>query len=368
MTEFIPVSSTGHLLLLGHFLGFESAGKAFEVLIQLGAVLAILVVYFPALLEDRPRAAVEPPGAQLRHRHRARLPAGGVRRRALHGIIKTVLFESPALICIMLVTGGLVLLVVDRIPLKARYQSAYDFPPRLAFGIGICQMVALIPGVSRSGATIVGALLLGAEKRAAAEFSFFLALPTMAGAFAYDLYKNFDRIDPNEAVTIAVGLVAAFLAALFVVRRLLDFVARSGFAPFAWWRIGVGLAGLVGTVDDGCAGAARLRPGRIAGRRRRPPRHHHDREDEGPGRPADQRGSPAGGGPCRRTDARRDRGLTRGAGRSGAPAGRSARPGRLREPLLGDATALRFAGRDARGRPQAERRSANWPCTRYCAR
>jgi undecaprenyl-diphosphatase len=246
LTEFIPVSSTGHILLLGHFLGFESTGKTFEVLIQLGAILAILVVYFQRFwkiamaLPTSRRARNFVIGIVL-----AFLPAAfaGV---LLHGIIKTVLFESPALICIMLVIGGILLLIVDRVPLKVRYESAYDFPPRLAFGIGICQMVALVPGVSRSGATIVGALLLGAQKRAAAEFSFFLALPTMAGAFAYDLYKNFDRIDPNEAVTIAVGFVAAFLAALFVVRKLLDFVGRSGFAPFAWWRIGVGLAGLVG--------------------------------------------------------------------------------------------------------------------------
>lgn len=246
LTEFIPVSSTGHILLLGHFIGFHSTGKAFEVLIQLGAVMAILVVYFQRFWQ----IALELPSSRRARRFvigiaLAFLPAAFV-GVLLHGLIKTVLFESPALICIMLVVGGIVLLVVDRIPLKARYASAYDFPPRLAFGIGICQMMALIPGVSRSGATIVGALLLGAEKRAAAEFSFFLALPTMAGAFAYDLYKNFDRIDPNEAVTIAVGFVAAFLAALFVVRKLLDFVGRSGFAPFAWWRIGVGLAGLVG--------------------------------------------------------------------------------------------------------------------------
>jgi undecaprenyl-diphosphatase len=246
LTEFIPVSSTGHILLLGHFLGFESTGKTFEVLIQLGAILAILVVYFQRFWKI---AKALPRSARARRFvigiALAFLPAAfaGV---ALHGIIKTVLFESPALICIMLVLGGVVLLVVDRLPLKARYDSAYDFPPRLALGIGICQTMALIPGVSRSGATIVGALLLGADKRAAAEFSFFLALPTMAGAFAYDLYKNFDRLNPDDAAIIAVGFVAAFLAALFVVRRLLDFVGRSGFAPFAWWRIGVGIAGLAG--------------------------------------------------------------------------------------------------------------------------
>jgi undecaprenyl-diphosphatase len=114
----------------------------------------------------------------------------------------------------------------------------------LAFKIGLCQTLAMIPGVSRSGATIVGALLMGADKRAAAEFSFFLAIPTMAGAFAFDLYKNWSTMDVASATPIVIGFVTAFLAGLFVVRSLLDFVSRHGYAPFGWWRIIVGSLGL----------------------------------------------------------------------------------------------------------------------------
>jgi undecaprenyl-diphosphatase len=251
LTEFIPVSSTGHILLLGHFLGFESTGRTFEVLIQLGAILAILTVYFRRFwaialaLPSNPQARRFVYGIVI-----AFLPAA-VLGVALHGIIKTVLFESPALICTTLLLGGIVLLVLDRVPLKPRYRSAYELSPRLALGIGICQTMAMVPGVSRSGATIVGAMLLGVEKRAAAEFSFFLALPTMAGAFAYDLYKNRDALSIDDGLVILVGFVVAFLAALVVVRRLLDFVARRGYAPFGWWRIAVAVAGFAGLIATG---------------------------------------------------------------------------------------------------------------------
>jgi undecaprenyl-diphosphatase len=119
-----------------------------------------------------------------------------------------------------------------------------DFPPLLAFKIGLCQCLALVPGVSRSGATIVGALLFGTDKRSAAEFSFFLAMPTMAGAFAYDLYKNWSLLQSDDVVGIAIGFVAAFLAGALVVRFLLDFISRHGFGLFAWWRIVVGGMGL----------------------------------------------------------------------------------------------------------------------------
>jgi len=251
LTEFIPVSSTGHILLLGHFLGFQSTGRAFEVLIQLGAILAILTVYFRRFWLIA-RALPTSPGARrfVYGILLAFLPAA-VLGVLLHGVIKTVLFESPALICTTLLLGGIVLLVVDRLPLKPRRRSAYELSPRLAFGIGICQTVALVPGVSRSGATIVGALLLGVEKRAAAEFSFFLAMPTMVGAFAYDLYKNHAALSLDDGLLIAVGFVAAFVAAILVVRRLLDFVAVRGYAPFGWWRIGVALAGFAGLIYMG---------------------------------------------------------------------------------------------------------------------
>ncbi|MFN4169287.1 MAG: undecaprenyl-diphosphate phosphatase [Pannonibacter phragmitetus] len=246
LTEFIPVSSTGHLLLLGHFLGFESTGKTFEVLIQLGAILAILSVYFgrlwsiaTSLPHDR-RSQHFVAGILL-----AFLPAAVIGVLA-HGFIKAVLFESPMLICTTLLLGGIVLLVIDRLPLKPRYHNAMDFPLPLCLAIGFVQCLAMVPGVSRSGATIVGSLLMGTDKRSAAEFSFFLAMPTMAGAFAYDLYKNRDVLSMDDAAIIGIGFVTSFIAGVFVVRKLLDFVSRHGFAPFAWWRIGVGLAGFAG--------------------------------------------------------------------------------------------------------------------------
>jgi len=244
LTEFIPVSSTGHLLLAGHFLGFDSPGKAFEVLIQLGAILAILSVYFARLW----RMALDlPHSAQARQFVLAILlaflPAAVVGVMA-HGFIKTVLFESPALICVTLVVGGVILLFVDKMTLTPRYTEATQFTPWLAFRIGLCQCLAMVPGVSRSGATIVGALLMGTDKRSAAEFSFFLAMPTMAGAFAYDLYKNWTILQPDDIAGIAIGFVVAFFAAIVVVRYLLDYVSRYGFALFAWWRIIVGSLGL----------------------------------------------------------------------------------------------------------------------------
>ena len=240
LTEFIPVSSTGHLLLAGHFMGFESTGKTFEVLIQLGAILAILSVYAAKLWQLATRLRSD------RQSQRfvfgivlAFLPAAVVGVLA-HGFIKEVLFETPLLVCIVLIVGGFILLAVDRMPLNPRYSDVMDYPPSLCLKIGFCQVLAMIPGTSRSGATIVGALLLGTDKRSAAEFSFFLAMPTMAGAFAYDLYVNHSILTMNDARVIGVGFITAFFMAVLVVRLLLDYVSRSGL------RIAVGSLGLLG--------------------------------------------------------------------------------------------------------------------------
>lgn len=245
LTEFIPVSSTAHLLLAGHFLGFSSPGNAFEVLIQLGAILAILSVYF-ARLWDMLVKLPSDRGTQnfVAGILIAFLPAAVI-GAAAHGFIKTVLFETPVLICVMLILGGFVLLWVDKHAPAPKYADASQFPLSVYFRIGLFQCLAMIPGVSRSGATIVGGLLLGADKRSAAEFSFFLAMPTMAGAFAYDLYKNRDALSAADLPIIATGFVFAFFAAVLVVRSLLDFVSRRGYAPFGWWRLLVGTAGLV---------------------------------------------------------------------------------------------------------------------------
>lgn len=244
LTEYLPVSSTAHLLLTEKVLGVSSTGRTFEVLIQLGAILALLTVYSAKLwniarnLRDDRRTQKFVLGVLL-----AFLPAAFI-GAGLHKIIKEVLFESPLLICTSLVVGGIVLLIVDRMKFAPRFTDAMDINPVTAFKIGLCQCLALIPGVSRSGSTIVGAMLLGTDKRTAAEFSFFLAMPTMAGAFAYDLYKNWSKLSADDMTLIAFGFVSAFIAGVIVVRYVLDFISARGLSFFGWWRILVGGIGL----------------------------------------------------------------------------------------------------------------------------
>jgi undecaprenyl-diphosphatase len=256
VTEFLPVSSTGHLLLLDQYLGFddEAFGGTFNVLIQLGAILAILVIYFSKLWNIAVRMFSDAAarrfviGVIL-----AFLPAAVIGALA-HGFIKEVLFNrsvAPWVVCFSLIAGGAVLLWVDRMDLKPVYSDATAFSLPMYVMIGFTQCLAMIPGVSRSGATIVGAMLLGAEKRAAAEFSFFLAIPTMTGAFVYDLYKSHDQLSGSGALLIAVGFVVSFIVAWIVVRVFLDFVSRHGFSLFAWWRVVVGCLGLIGLAVSG---------------------------------------------------------------------------------------------------------------------
>ncbi|RID90055.1 undecaprenyl-diphosphate phosphatase [Gemmobacter lutimaris] len=240
LTEFIPVSSTGHLLLLGHFIGFESAGKTFEVVIQLGAVLAVLSVYSAKLWQVFSTARSDPKSFRfIVAVALAFFPAVVVGVLA-HDFIKRVLFETPMLIAINLLWGGVVLLWVDRMRLTPRYEDATDVPLGVALKIGLFQCLAMIPGVSRSGSTIVGGLLLGVGKRGAAEFSFFLSMPTMGAAFAYDLWKSRHMLDSGAMTEIAVGFVLALISAVLVVKWLLGYVSRHGYALFGWWRIIVG--------------------------------------------------------------------------------------------------------------------------------
>jgi undecaprenyl-diphosphatase len=247
LTEYLPVSSTGHLLLMDHFFGFDDDdfGKAFVVLIQLGAILALLSIYFVRLWKialalphdsDARRFAI---GVLV-----AFLPAAVI-GAVSYGIIKSVLF-NVWIVCTMLIAGGAALLWLDRLELKARYHDATRFPLPMYLGIGIIQCISMIPGVSRSGATIVGAMLFGADRRSAAEFSFYLAIPTMIGAFVYEVYKSRAELSGGNALVIAVGFVASFIAGWIVVKTFLDYVSRHGFALFAWWRIAAGALGLIG--------------------------------------------------------------------------------------------------------------------------
>ena len=245
LTEFIPVSSTGHLLLAGHFLGFDSPGNTFEVVIQLGAVLAILTVYSARLWQVFSTAHRDPAAFRLIMAVLLAFVPAVVIGVLAHDFIKTVLFETPMLIAVMLILGGVVLLFVDRLAPAALHDDVSDIPLRKAVAIGFIQCLAMVPGVSRSGSTIVGALMLGVGKRAAAEFSFFLSMPTMGGAFAYDLYKSRDSLDFSALSDIAVGFGMAFVTAVVVVRWVLGYVSRRGYALFGWWRIIVGGLALV---------------------------------------------------------------------------------------------------------------------------
>ncbi|MBL9048917.1 MAG: undecaprenyl-diphosphate phosphatase [Tabrizicola sp.] len=245
LTEFLPVSSTGHILLAGHFLGFESKGKTFEVVIQLGAILALFSVYATLLMRlvlgaRRDEASRRALVSLLL----AFLPAVVVGVLA-HEFVKTVLFETPLLIAVMLILGGVILLVIDRIAPEPGHHDALKLPFGKSLVIGLFQCTALVPGVSRSGATIVGALLLGVEKRAAAEFSFLLSLPTMGAAVAYDLFQNRAVLDFGALWEIAIGFAVAFITAILVVRWVLNYISRKGYALFGWWRIIVGSVALV---------------------------------------------------------------------------------------------------------------------------
>ena len=245
-TEFLPVSSTGHLLLLQHFFGFgdDDFGKTFVVLIQLGAILAILSIYFQRLWQIALGALTDPaPRRFIIGVLIAFLPAAII-GAALHGFIKGVLF-NPWIVCFSLIVGGGVLLWVDKLQLRPVHHDATAFPLLTYLWIGLCQCLAMIPGVSRSGATIVAAMLLGADRRSAAEFSFYLAMPTMAGAFVYELYKSWGTISASSPFIVAVGFGVSFISAWIVVKTFLDYVSSHGFSLFGWWRIIVGAVGLV---------------------------------------------------------------------------------------------------------------------------
>ena len=241
LTEFLPVSSTGHLILFVDLLKFQGPpGRVFEVVIQLGAVCAILVLYWRKFMDvllhlNRPH-----------NQHFARnillavLPAMAIGVVA-HSTIKAALF-NPTTVAIALMVGGVAILVIEKYKPAPTIHQTEDMSWKTALTIGFIQCIAMIPGVSRSGATIMGALMLKVERKAAAEFSFFLAVPTMLAATTYDLYKNHASMTSDGASLIAVGFIAAFVTALLVVRWVLRFVQTHGYGVFAWYRIVVGAA------------------------------------------------------------------------------------------------------------------------------
>ncbi len=244
LTEFLPVSSTGHLIIVGDLLGFTGEkAKTFEIFIQLGSILGVVWLY---------RARVADVALHL-HRPQQRrfvlnlligfLPAA-VLGLLLHKQIKTYLF-NPLTVAAALIVGGLVILLIERFARQPRVEQLEQIQPLDAVKIGLAQSLALFPGVSRAGATIMGGLVTGLSRKAATEFSFFLAMPTMFAATLYELYKGWALIEARDAFLLATGFTVAFVTALVVVNLFVGYVARHTFVPFAYYRIGFGIVVLL---------------------------------------------------------------------------------------------------------------------------
>jgi undecaprenyl-diphosphatase len=246
LTEFIPVSSTGHLVLAGELLGFKSdAGTTFDIVIQLGAILAVVVLYWRRFFDVAVGLVKLDPGAVAFTRNVALgfVPALVI-GFFVYDFVKQML-ESPAIVAVALIVGGIAILAIERLVKTPQVESVEAMGWKTALGIGFIQCISMIPGVSRSGATIMGALSLGVDRKTAAEYSFFLAVPTMLAASGYDLLKSSEHIDSGGWTTIAIGFVVSFVVALLVIRWFLKIVTRHGFAPFAWYRIVAGTVSLI---------------------------------------------------------------------------------------------------------------------------
>jgi undecaprenyl-diphosphatase len=240
-TEFIPVSSTGHLILVGDWLGFTGEdAKAFEIFIQLGAILAIVWLYRERIGRVLRTATRDRMSQRLLvNLFIAFLPAAVV-GLLTHHLIKQYLF-SPVIVAASMFVGGIAILVIERLRPRPRIPSVDDVSPGVALGIGLAQVLSLVPGTSRSGATIMGGYCLGLTRQAATEFSFFLAIPVMVAATGFDLAQSVGALTAADVQLFAVGFIVAFLSALVVVRAFVAFVARSSFVVFAWYRIAFGI-------------------------------------------------------------------------------------------------------------------------------
>ncbi|WP_419815929.1 undecaprenyl-diphosphate phosphatase [Glacieibacterium sp.] len=246
ITEFLPVSSTGHLILAGELLGYDAERwKLFNIVIQLGAILAIVVLYWRTFWTVLRGLATRDAGSWRFTRNvlLGFIPAAVI-GLALHKQIEALL-GNAVVVAVALIVGGIGILAVERWAKRATVEGVAAMPARTALGIGFVQCLAMVPGVSRSGATIMGALAMGVQRRTAAEFSFFLAVPTMLGATALELFKNRAALDAGEFHAIAIGFMVAFVVALVVVKGFVAVISRYGFAPFAWYRIIAGAAALV---------------------------------------------------------------------------------------------------------------------------
>ncbi|MFL6729218.1 MAG: undecaprenyl-diphosphate phosphatase [Sphingomicrobium sp.] len=249
VTEFLPVSSTGHLILATELLGFDAQKwAAFNVIIQLGAILAIVVLYwrtFWAVLQGLIRR--QPMSWRF-----VRNVLIGFLPSAILGVLLIdhieVLLGNALVVAVTLILGGIAILVIERLVKQTPIVGVAEMPLKTVIGVGLVQCLSMVPGVSRSGATIMGGLSLGVERRTAAEFSFFLAIPTMLGATTLEFLKHRDAIMAGASGvgfgTVAVGFVVSFVVAIVVVKAFVHYISRHGFAPFAWYRIVAGVVAL----------------------------------------------------------------------------------------------------------------------------
>lgn len=245
LTEFLPVSSTAHLLIGEQVLGFHPPGEVFPIVIQFGAILAVVVAYWRKFWDVTVGLPTKPEARQFALGVFVAFLPAAVAGLALHGFIKDVLFDpsvSLIVIAVALIVGGVLILVLERIAPAPTYKDGDHLPLWKCFQIGLCQCLALVPGVSRSGATILGGMLLGVERKAGAAFTFYLAVPTMLAATVYDLYKNRALLTADATLDIAIGFIVSFIVAYVVVKTFIAFIGRYGLQPFGWYRIAAGLA------------------------------------------------------------------------------------------------------------------------------
>ncbi len=236
LTEFLPVSSTGHLIIVGDLLGFNGENsKVFDIVIQLGAILGVAWDYRARLVRTVTHLREKIEQRFVINLFVAFLPAAVV-GLVFHQQIKEYLFNTRA-VALALIVGGVLILMIERLPLRVHTSNVDSLRLRDAFKIGIAQTFSLFPGISRAGATIMGGLLSGLSRTAATEFSFFLAMPVMVAATGYELFKNRGSLSGSDMEALAVGFAASFLSAVIVVKLFLRFVARHDFSVFAWYRI-----------------------------------------------------------------------------------------------------------------------------------
>lgn len=246
LTEFLPVSSTGHLILAGELVGFtDNSSVAFKIAIQLGAILAVILVYWRRFwavgtgllkMEAGPVSFTR----NIMLGFAPALVIGVVAYDAIRAAMQT-----PEIVAIALIVGGVIILLLERVVKTVRFHAVEDIPFGTAVSIGIVQCTAMLPGVSRSGATIMGGLMMGVERKTAAEFSFFLAVPTMMAATVYALWKDRALLNADDLGMIGIGFTMAFLVAVIVVKAFVAIVGKYGFAPFAYYRIIAGTAALL---------------------------------------------------------------------------------------------------------------------------